>query len=121
MSTFNTRKLLLAPLVAAFAISAQVGYAADTAGDTQSQVRSVLLGTHTYRNLDAAKVSAASARVTDIQENARQVLLGERKSDLGGNRYSVASGADSPIGSNGHSSREARELTQRVVLGRVAS
>jgi hypothetical protein len=119
MSTFNTRKLLLAPLVAAFAISAQVAPAADTAADTQTQVRSILLGTHL--DTDAPKVSAVSARVIDTQENARQILLGERNGDLGGARYSAASGGDSPTGSNGHSSSEARELTQRVVLGRVAS
>jgi hypothetical protein len=119
MSTFNTRKLLFAPLVAAFAISAQVAHAADPAGDTQTQVRSILLGTH--HDIAAPKVSAVSARVIDTQENTRQVLLGERNGGLGGGRYSAASGGDSSGGSNGQSSREARELTQRVVLGRVAS
>jgi hypothetical protein len=119
MSTFNTRKLLFAPLVAAFAISAQVGHAADPAGDTQTQVRSILLGTHL--DIEAPKVSAVPARVIDTQENTRQILLGERNGDLGGGRHSAASGGDSSTGSNGHSSGEARELTQRVVLGRVAS
>lgn len=121
MSTFNTRKLLFAPLVAAFAISAQVGHAADPAGDTQTQVRSILLGTHSETSLDAPKVASVSARVIDTQENTRQILLGEHNGDLSGARYSAASGGNSPTGSNGHSSTEARELTQRVVLGRVAS
>ena len=42
--SINTRKLLLIPVFAAFAAYAQASQAADSFGDTQSQVRSVLEG-----------------------------------------------------------------------------
>ena len=122
MSTFNTRKLLFAPLVAAFAISAQVSHAGESAGDTQTRVAAILQGTHSYTNVNEVRGSDASARTAaDIQESTRQVLLGERNSGAPGSRNGAAANARSSIGSNGQSSSEARELTQRVVLGRIAS
>ena len=123
MTTFNTRKtrsLLLVPVFAAFAIGAQGVYAAG-ADDTQTQVGSVLQGTHSqsgYSNYSPATSSAAH----DVQEQARRVLLGQSSSAA--TASAVAGGGSNPGSSSSVSSSgtsrataDVLQLTQRVVRG----
>jgi len=78
----NTRKWLLVPAFAAFAACAQVSEAADSFGDTQNQVRAVLEG-RLYLDSGRPTAMRAPARVTDIQESTRQILLGTTNSNAG--------------------------------------
>jgi len=78
----NTRKWLLVPVFAAFAAYAQVSEAADSFGDTQNQVRAVLEG-RLYLDSGRPTAMRAPARVTDVQESTRQILMGSSKSNAG--------------------------------------
>jgi hypothetical protein len=113
VNSINGRKLLLIPVFAAIAVYAQGSHAADT----QDQVRAVLEGTRTQVTSGQYVTSSDSLRVPDIQDGAREVLLGTYGSKA---KVRVA-GSESNTGSNGQSSVEALKLTQQVVVGRAAS
>jgi hypothetical protein len=124
LQSINTRKLLLVPVFAAFAAYAQASQAADSFGDTQSQVRAVLEGARSHIDSSRPATIGAPSRVADIQESTRQILLGTNNSNAGvrvtdGGSIATAS-AGSPA-SNRHGGGDMQRQTQRVVLGRAAS
>jgi hypothetical protein len=111
----NTRKWLLVPAFAAFAAYAQVSEAADSFGDTQNQVRAVLEG---RLSLDSGRPTAmrAPARVTDVQENMRQILMGSSKSNAG---VRLTDNGSSATVRGGHGDGDMQRQAQRAVLGRA--
>jgi hypothetical protein len=122
--SINTRKWLLVPVFAAFATYAQASQAADSFGDTQSQVRAVLEGARSHIDYSRPATIGAPSRVTDIQESTRQILLGTNNSNVGvrvtdGGPAVTASAGSST--SNRHGGGDVQRQTQRVVLGRAAS
>ena len=127
MSTFkstNYRAFLLVPVFAAFAVHAQAAQAADGPGDTQGQVRSVLEGTRSVTSAYSRGASHTAAQVADLQDNARQVLLGIHTSNADANVVGAVSSKPSSLGAAAGGKGYAEDLqkqTQRVVLGRVAS
>jgi hypothetical protein len=121
MSTFksnNSRALLLASMLAVFAVSAEASPAMNDVDATQSHVRAVLEGTRSDTNFTS--VSGGPSRGADIQEGVRQVLLGSTGSRADGHRSSVASSAVSTAG-NRQGSDETQKVVQRLVLGHVGS
>ena len=120
LKSINTRKLLLVPVFAAFAAYAQASQAADSVGDTQSQVRSVLEGARHMESSRPATIGAPS-RVADIQESTRQILLGTNNSNAGAGSRSTATSSVGSSASNGNGGGDVQKWTQRVVLGRAAS
>jgi len=122
LKSINTRKLLLVPMFAAFAVYAQASHAADSSGDTQSQVRAVLEGSRSQ--IDASRPAAigAPSRVADIQENTRKVLLGANGSSAGVQGKSTATSSVASSASNRRGGGDdVQKQTQRVVFGRAAS
>jgi hypothetical protein len=117
--SINTRKLLLVPVFAAFAAYAQASQAADSFGDTQSQVRSVLEGAR-YGDSSRPAATGASSRVADIQESTRQILLGTNNSNAGADSGSTATSNVGSSASNRNGGGDMQRWTQRVVLGRAA-
>jgi methylthioribose-1-phosphate isomerase len=120
LKSINTRKLLLVPVFAAFAAYAQ----ASQAGDTQSQVRSVLEGARSHIDSSRPATIGAPSRVADIQESTRQILLGTNNSNAGVRVTDSGSTATASAGSsasNRHGGGDVQRQTQRVVLGRAAS
>jgi hypothetical protein len=122
--SINARKLLLVPVFAAFAAYAQASQAADSFGDGQSQVRSVLEGARSHTDSSRPATIGDPSRVADIQESTRQILLGITNSNAGvpvivSGSTSTSSAAMSA--SNRHGGWDAQRQTQRVVLGRAAS
>jgi hypothetical protein len=124
LKSINTRKLLLVPVFAAFAAYAQASLAADSSGDTQSQVRAVLEGARSHDSNRPTAIGAPS-RTTDIQESTRQILLGADHSNSDVRIVGAASAATSSVklaASNRHrGGDEVQKQTQRVVFGRAAS
>src|SRR6266702_5406627 len=105
LKSINTRKLLLVPVLAAFAAYAQASQAADSVGDTQSQVRAVLEGARSHIDSSRPATIGASSRVADIQESTRQILLGTNNSNAAVGVTGSGSKANSSDGSsatNGH-------------------
>src|SRR3984893_12762633 len=124
LQSINTRKWLLVPVFAAFAAYAQSSQAADSFGDTQSQVRAVLEGSRSHIDSGRPATIGAPSRVADTQESTRQILLGTHNSNAGGrvtDRGSVATASAGSSASNRHGDGDVQRQTQRVVLGRVAS
>jgi hypothetical protein len=124
LKSINTRKLLLVPVFAAFAAYAQASQAADSFGDTQSQVRSVLEGARSHTDSSRPAIIGAPSRVADIQESTRQILLGTTNSNSGAPVVVSGSTATSSAGasaSNRNGGGDVQRQTQRVVLGRAAS
>jgi hypothetical protein len=122
--SINTRKLLLVPVFAAFAAYAQASQAADSFGDGQSQVRSVLEGVRSHTDSSRPETIGAPSRVADIQETTRQILLGTTNSNAGVpvvDSGSTATPSAATSASNRHGGWDAQRQTQRVVLGRAAS
>jgi hypothetical protein len=115
----NTRKWLLVPAFAAFAAYAQVSEAADSFGDTQSRVRSVLEGAR-YVDSSRPATIGASSRVADIQESTRQILLGTNNSNAGADSGSTATSSAVSSASNRNGGGDMQRSTQRVILGRAA-
>ena len=113
----NTRKWLLVPVFAAFAAYAQVSEAADSFGDTQNQVRAVLEG-RLYLDSGRPTATRAPARVTDVQESMRQILMGGSKSNAGARL--THSGSTATVRA-GHGDGDMQRQTQRAVLGRAGS
>lgn len=116
----NTRKWLLVPAFAAFAAFAayaQASEAADSVGDTQNQVRAVLEG-RLYLDSSRPIAVRALARVTDVQESTRQILMGSSTS-ISGVRV-TDSGSTSTVRA-GHWDEDMQKQTQRAVLGRAGS
>ena len=113
----NTRKWLLVPVFAAFAAYAQVAEAADSFGDTQNQVRAVLEG-RLYLDSGRPTAMRAPARVTDVQESTRQILMGSSKSNAGVRL--TDSGSTATVRA-GHGDGDMQRQTQRAVLGRAGS
>ena len=113
----NTRKWLLAPVFAAFAAYAQASGAADGFEDTQNQVRAVLQGTPF---VDSGRPTAirAAARVTDIQESTRQILMGTSNSSP--SEHVTADGSAATVRAR-HCDGDMQRQAQRTVLGRAAS
>lgn len=124
LQSINTRKWLLVPVFAAFAAYAQASQADDSVSDTQSQVRAVLEGTSLHLGSNRPATSGAPSEVADIQEHARQILLGTVDSNAGVRVANSGSTAIATAGSsvtNGHGGGDVQRQTQRVVLGRAAS
>jgi len=124
LKSINTRKLLLLPVFAALAAYAQASQAADSFGDGQSQVRSVLEGARSHTDSSRPATIGAPSPVADTQESTRQILLGITNSNAGvpvivGGSTATSSAATSA--SNRHGGWDAQKQTQRVVLGRAAS
>ena len=117
--SINTRKLLLVPVFAAFAAFAQASQAADSFGDTQSQVRSVLEGARSHA--DSSGPATAPSRVADIQKSTRQILLGTNNSNAGADGKSTATSSAGSSASNRTGGGDVQRWTQRVILGRAAS
>jgi len=124
LQSINTRKWLLVPVFAAFAAYAQASHAADSFGDTQSQVGAVLEGARSHIDSSRPATIGAPSRVTDIQESTRQVLLGTNNSNAGVQVTDGGSSATASAGSsasNRHGGGDVQRQTQWVVLGRAAS
>jgi DNA-binding MarR family transcriptional regulator len=124
VQSINTRKWLLVPVFAAFAAYAQASQAADSVGDTQSQVRAVLEGTRFHLGSSRPATIGAPSEVADIQEHARQILLGTIDSNAGVRVADSETTATATAGSsanNAHGGGDTQRQTQRVVLGRTAS
>src|SRR6267142_210475 len=83
LKSMNTRKWLLIPVFAAFAAYAQASQAADSFGDTQSQVRALLEGSRAHIDSSRPATIGAPSRVVDTQESTRQILLGTNNSNAG--------------------------------------
>jgi hypothetical protein len=123
LQSINTRKWLLVPVFAAFAAYAQTSQAADSFGDTHSQVRAVLEGARSHVDSSRPATIGAPSRVADIQESTRQILLGTNNSTAGvrvtdGGSTATASASSA---TNRHGGGDVQRQTQRVVLGRAAS
>jgi hypothetical protein len=112
----NTRNWLLVPAFAALAAYAQASQAAVGVGDAQSQVRAVLEGTTSHLDSSRPAPTATASRVADVQELARQILLGTLNSNTGA-RVTDGSVATTSAGLSG----DVQKQTQRIVLGRAAS
>jgi hypothetical protein len=121
LKSINTRKLLLVPVFAAFAAYAQASHSADSFGDTQSQVRSVLEGARSHVDSSRPATIGAPSRVADIQESTRQILLGTNNSNAGTGSGSTATSSAGSSASNRNGGGDVQRWTQRVVLGRAAS
>ena len=122
LKSINTRKLLLVPVFAVFAAYAQASQAADSFGDAQSQVRAVLEGSRSQIESSRPGALGVPSRVGDIQESARQVLLGANSSSAGVRGQSTATSSTASSASNGHrGGDDVQKQTQRVVFGRAAS
>jgi hypothetical protein len=124
LQSINTRKWLLVPVFAALAAYAQASQAADSVGDTQSQVRAVLEGTPSHLGSSRPAAIGAPSEGADIQEHARQILLGTIGSNAGVRVADSGSTATATAGSsatNAHGGGDTQRQTQRVVLGRTAS
>jgi hypothetical protein len=117
LKSTGSRALLLASVLAAFAVRAESSPAVHDVDATQSRVRSVLEGTRSENNFTSSSVAAD--RAADIQEGIRQVLLGDN-----GSRSNAASSVTASVGTqtggNGQGSDATQRLTQRLVLGRAA-
>lgn len=116
LQSTNTRKWLVVPAFAALAAYAQASQAADSFGDAQSQVRAVLQGTTSPVDSSRTVPTAVTSRVADVQELARQTLLGNHNSNAGARVTDAALATVSA-----RSSGDVQKQTQRVVLGRAAS
>jgi hypothetical protein len=124
LKSINTRKWLLVPVFAAFAGYAQASQAADSFGDTQSQVRAVLEGARSHMESSRPAIIGAPSRIADIQESTRQILLGTNNSNAGvrvTDGGSIATASAGSSASNRHGGEDMQRQTQRVVLGRAAS
>jgi hypothetical protein len=122
--SINTRKWLLVPVFAALTAYTQASQAADTLGDTQSQVRAVLEGARSHIDSSRPGTIGAPSGVADIQESTRQILLGTANSNAGARVPDSAPTATASAGSsasNRHGSNDVQRQAQRVVLGRAAS
>ncbi len=118
LQLINTRKWLLVPVFAAFAVYTQASEAADSFGDTQNQVRVVLEGGLSHVDSGRPTTIGAPARVTDIQESTRQILMGTSNSNAG---VRVTASASTATARAGQGDLDIQTQTQRVVLGRAAS
>jgi len=116
LQSINARKWLVVPAFAALAAYAQASLAADSFGDVQSQVRAVLQGTTSPIGSSQPVPAAVGPRVADVQELARQTLLGNRNSNAG-TRVTDGAVATASAGLSG----DVQKQTQRIVLGRAAS
>ena len=103
-----TRNLLAAAAFAAFALTAEASQAADSGVTTQARVQSVVAGTRSDAAFDGLTNSGVASR--GIEESTRQVLQGTQH--FNGSTHVVSRGVNAD---------ETLKLTQRVVLGRVAS
>jgi len=112
----NTRNLLLVSAFAALAAYAQASEAADSFADAQTQVRAVLEGATSPMDSSRPAPIAVSSRVADVQELARQTLLGTLNSNTR-TRGTEAARATASAGLSGDVQRQ----TQQIVLGRAAS
>ena len=112
----NTRKWLLVPAFVALAAYAQASQAADSFVDAPSQVRAVLEGAIAPVGSGLPTPTAVGSRVVDVQELARQTLLGTLNSNSGA-RVTDRSVATARVGLSGDVQRQ----TQQIVLGRAAS
>lgn len=122
VQSINTRKWLLVPVFAAFAAYAQASEAADSFGDTQSQVRAVLEGAPSHTDSSWPATIGAPSAVADIQESTRQVLLGTNNSNANVRVTDSGSNATASAGSSAtNGSGDVQRQTQRIVLGRAAS
>jgi hypothetical protein len=124
LQSINTRKWLLVPVFAAFAAYAQASQAADSFGDTQSQVRAVLEGARSHIDSSRPATIGVPYRVADIQESTRQILLGTNNSNAGVRVTESGSTATAGAGSSAskrHGGWDVQRQTQQVVLGRAAS
>jgi len=125
LKSINTRKLLLVPVFAAFGAYAQASQAADSSGDTHSQVRAVLEGARSHIESNRPAVIDAPYRAADIQESTRQILLGADRSNSGVRVVGEASTATPAVGPTASSRQtggdNVQKQTQRVVFGRAAS
>lgn len=122
LKSTGSRALLLASVLAAFAVRAESSPAVHDVEATQSRVRSVLEGTRSENNFTSSSVAAA--RTADIQEGIRQVLLGNNGSRADDHRSNAASSVTASVGTqtggNGQGSDATQRLAQRLVLGRAA-
>jgi hypothetical protein len=118
LQSINTRKWLLVPVLAGLAAYAQASQAADSVGDTQGQVRAVLEGTPFHLGSSRPATIGAPSEVADIQEHARQILLGAIDSNAG---VRVSDSKSTATAIAGHGGGDVQRQTQRVVLGRAAS
>jgi hypothetical protein len=125
----KTRSLLLVPLFAAFAATAQSAPAAQFAGDTQAQVQSILQGT-TSRGANPAggfhdfADNGSRSRTLDLQEQARRYLLGISNSAPAERTATPVSKSTSmpatPASANRGTSVDAQIMAQRMIVGRGA-
>src|SRR6059058_541968 len=83
LPSINTRNWLLVPAFSALAAYAQASQAADSFADAQSQVRAVLEGANSPIGSSRPAPIALTSRAADVQELARQTLLGTRHSNTG--------------------------------------
>jgi hypothetical protein len=114
LSLINTRKWLLVPAFAALAAHAQASQAAESFADAQSQVRAVLEGATSPTGSSRSAPTAAASHVVDVQELARQTLLGSLNSN---SRARVTDGSLASARVSGDVQRQ----TQQIILGRAAS
>jgi hypothetical protein len=110
----NIRNWLLVPAFAAMAAYAQASQAAESLADAQGQVRAVLEGTASPRGSSGQASTPVSSRVADVQELARQTLLGTLNSKSGA-RVTDGSIASAKV------SGDVQRQTQQIILGRAAS
>ena len=112
----NTRTWLVVPAFAALAAYAQDSQAADSFADAQNQVRAVLQGTTSPMDSSRTVPAAVTSRVADVQELARQTLLGNHNSNTG------AQMTDGSLATaSARVSGDVQKQTQQIVLGRAAS
>jgi hypothetical protein len=115
-SSINTRNWLLVPAFAALAAYAQASQAADSVGDAQSQVRAVLEGATSPMDSSRPAPTGVAARVGDVQERARQTLLGAHDSNADAQKTD-----GSVVTASAGLSGDVQRQTQQIVLGRAAS
>ena len=115
-SSINTRNWLLVPAFAALAAYAHASQAAESFADAQSQVRAVLEGGTSPIGSSRPAPTAGISRVADVQELARQTLLGTLNSSSG------ARVTDGPLSTaSAKLTGDVQRQTQQIVLGRAAS
>jgi hypothetical protein len=122
-----TRPLVLAS--AALLLHSVGAWAANSAGDAQTQPRDLLSGTTASRSTAVTESSAltdggAFASAADPQEQARQFILGTRSSGAQAHEATVpdtktTSSSGIVARTSRHAAADAQERAQRIVLGRA--
>lgn len=124
--SFHSPKFFSRPLLlvsAALLIQTGSVVAADSAGDVQRRIKEVLAGTVVIQSAPSSerRDERAVGRIGDLQEFARQLLLGATDTSIRDTKVAAQSENAAPRESSPHKDRpshgDGQTLAQRVLLG----